>query len=207
VQDEGSQVLGMLVDPQPGDEIVDLCAGAGGKTLQLASCVGPRGRIHAVDVDLSKLERLRHRAEKASAVVSLHGRALPTTLRASKILIDAPCSELGTLRRGPDLRWRVESTEFAALPALQRALLDTAVGHLERGGRMAYATCTIRREENDEVVRATLETHPHLRLVRPNADASLIDHHGFVRLFPHRHGTDAFFGAVFEWPISSTSSV
>lgn len=185
VQDEGSQCLGELLDVHEGDEVLDLCAGAGGKSLQLASLVGPKGRVHATDVDLARLERLRQRASRAGARVAIHGRAPPPTLRVPRVLVDAPCSELGTLRRGPDLRWRIDPASFAALPALQLELVERGLSHLAPGGKLVYATCTLRREENDDVVRRVLERNPQRRVLGDP-----------LRLFPHRHGTDGFFAAV-----------
>lgn len=197
VQDEGSQLLGALVDAQPGEDILDLCAGAGGKTLQLANQLGNRGRVHATDVDLARLERLRTRATRAQATcISIHGRTLPADLRVARVLVDAPCSELGALRRGPDLRWRLDPTGFAPMPATQRALLDTAVTHLSPGGRLVYATCTFRREENEDLVAAFERDHPQLVRVPLAIHPDLVDPNGFLRTWPHRHGTDAFFASV-----------
>ncbi len=200
VQDEGSQLLGVLVDAQPGDDVLDLCAGAGGKTLQLAAQLKGKGRVHAVDLDLARLERLRTRATRAGATVSIHGRAPPAGLRANRVLVDAPCSELGALRRGPDLRWRLDPKDFEPMPALQRALLETAVQHLAPSGRLVYATCTFRPEENEAVVRDFERAHPQLTRVRPDVDAQLLDADGFLRTWPHRHGTDAFFASVHAAP-------
>lgn len=187
VQDEGSQLLGELVDAHPGDEVLDLCAGAGGKSLQLASMVGPEGRVHATDVDLPRLERLRTRASKANARVLIHGKEAPASLIVPRVLIDAPCSELGALRRGPDLRWRLEPSLVSSMPPIQLGLIETGLRHLAPGGRLVYATCTFTRAENEGVVEAVLRAHPALRLARD-----------FLFVSPLREGTDGFFGAVFE---------
>jgi 16S rRNA (cytosine967-C5)-methyltransferase len=197
VQDEGSQILGALVDVHPGDDVLDLCAGAGGKSLQLASLVGPQGRVHATDVDLERLERLRTRASKANARVLIHGRQAPASLRVPRVLVDAPCSELGALRRGPDLRWRLDPQLVSTLPALQRELIETGLQHLTPDGKLVYATCTLTLEENEAVVDAVLAAHPELTLVRPQLPAALLDARGLLLLAPHLHGTDGFFGAVF----------
>lgn len=197
VQDEGSQLLGLLVDVHPGDEVLDLCAGAGGKSLQLAALVGPQGKVHATDLDLARLERLRTRAAKAQARVLIHGKEAPPTLRVPRVLIDAPCSELGALRRGPDLRWRLDPSLVTTLPATQLALITTGLRHLAPGGRLVYATCTFTREENEQVVDAALAANPELQLVPPALPEAVVDARGFLSLSPHRHGTDAFFGAVF----------
>jgi 16S rRNA (cytosine967-C5)-methyltransferase len=184
VQDEGSQLLGELVEAAPHTTVLDLCAGAGGKTLQLAATTAT---VHACDVDLSRLERLRRRAEHARiSNISIHGALPPPELKADRVLVDAPCSELGALRRGPDLRWRIDPKTFTALPALQLELLERGARHLAPKGRLVYATCTFRREENEAVANAFESRHPELNRER------------FFRCWPHVEGTDAFFAAVYE---------
>ncbi len=198
VQDEGSQLLGELVDVREGDVVLDLCAGAGGKSLQLAALVGPEGKVHATDVDLPRLERLRTRASKANARVLIHGLQAPSGLLVPRVLIDAPCSELGALRRGPDLRWRLEPSLVGSMPSLQLGLISTGLRHLAPGGRLVYATCTFTREENEGVVEAALSAHSDLHVIPPALPAAVIDSSGFLFVTPHRHGTDGFFGAVLE---------
>jgi 16S rRNA (cytosine967-C5)-methyltransferase len=187
VQDEGSQLVGQAVGAVPGETVLDLCAGAGGKTLQLAAAVGPSGTVHACDPDEARLARLRTRAGRAGAVVTVHGPEAPGGLLADRVLVDAPCSELGTLRRGPDLRFRTDPASFAALPALQVSILERAALHVRPGGRLVYATCTLRREENEEVAGAFEEGAAEF--TRSDSD---------LRLWPHRHGTDGFFAAAWE---------
>lgn len=196
VQDEGSQLLGLAVGARPGDEVLELCAGAGGKTLQLASLMEGQGALHVADLDLSRLDRLRTRAEKAGAVVLIHGREPPASLRVARVLVDAPCSELGALRRGPDLRWRLDPATFDAFPALQLRLLERAASHVAPSGRLVYATCTLRHEENEDVVARFLAAHPSFTVVRPQLPAEVLDPGGFLRTLPHRHGTDGFFAAA-----------
>ena len=200
VQDEGSQLLGEAVGARPGDEVLDLCAGAGGKTLQLAAAVGGRGRVHAADPDPERLGRLRRRAERAGAasLVTVHGAEPLPGLLAGRVLVDAPCSELGALRRGPDLRFRLDPASFDRFPPLQRALLESAARHLGPRGRLVYATCTLRREENEEVALGFERDHPDLARVRPAVNSSLLGADGFLRAWPHRHGTDGFFAAAWE---------
>ena len=198
VQDEGSQLLGELVEAQPGDEVLDLCAGAGGKSLQLAAIVGPQGKVHATDVDLPRLERLRTRAVKANARVLIHGKEAPASLLVHRVLIDAPCSELGSLRRGPDLRWRLEARLVNSMPAIQRGLIETGLRHVAPGGRLVYATCTFTLAENEGVVDGVLRDHPELRVLRPAMSDDLLDSRGLLFTAPHVHGTDCFFGAVFQ---------
>lgn len=194
VQDEGSQLLGELVQARPGDTVLDLCAGAGGKTLALASRL-PTAALHATDVDKARLERLRTRAIRAGARVRIH-HTLPADLRVTHVLVDAPCSELGALRRGPDLRWRIDPSTFSTWPPIQRSLLDTAATHLLPGGTITYATCTLRPEENEHVVTSFLSANPRFRIERPALPDELLHADGTLRTFPHRHGTDGFFAAV-----------
>lgn len=185
VQDEGSQLLGEAVGALPGETVLDLCAGAGGKTLQLAAAVGPAGTAHACDPDAASLSRLRTRAARSGAVVAVHGPDAPPGLLADRVLVDAPCSGLGALRRGPDLRFRIDPASFTALPPLQLSILERAAGHVRPGGRLVYATCTLRREENEEVARVFGELA-----------SDFTESDSFLRLWPHRHGTDGFFAAA-----------
>ncbi|MFZ5470760.1 MAG: RsmB/NOP family class I SAM-dependent RNA methyltransferase [Myxococcota bacterium] len=187
VQDEGSQLLGTLVEARPGDSVLDLCAGAGGKSLLLAADMKNRGELHVFDVDHERLERLRQRAFRAGVLCLRIHHALPEELLVDRVLVDSPCSELGALRRGPDARFRIHPGGFATLPALQRQLLETALRHLRPGGRLVYATCTFRREENEEVAQDFERAHPEVRRAQD-----------FFRCAPHSHGTDAFFAAVYE---------
>jgi 16S rRNA (cytosine967-C5)-methyltransferase len=187
VQDEGSQLVGEAVGALPGETVLDLCAGAGGKTLQLAAAVGPSGTVHACDQDEARLSRLRTRAGRAGAVVTVDGPEAPGGLLADRVLVDAPCSELGTLRRGPDLRFRIDPASLAVHPALQLSILERAARHVRPGGRLVYATCTLRREENEEVAQAFGERAADFT----RGDSGL-------RLWPHRHGTDGFFAAAWE---------
>jgi len=197
VQDEGSQLVGALVEARPGLRLLDLCAGAGGKTLLLAAGLQGQGRVDAYDTDGEALERLRHRAERAGASATVRVlQALPDETYDA-VLVDAPCSSLGALRRGPDVRWRLDVASFARWPPLQRALLETAAPRVRPGGRLVYATCTVRPEENEGVVRGFLEAHPELRQVEAPVAAEL-RHGPALATLPHRHGTDGFYAAVLE---------
>ncbi|MGB8930092.1 MAG: RsmB/NOP family class I SAM-dependent RNA methyltransferase, partial [Anaeromyxobacteraceae bacterium] len=192
-----SQLLGAIVGARPGEEVLDLCAGAGGKTLALSADVGPDGRVHASDPDGERLRRLRDRTARAGAGnVSVHGAAPPAGLCVHRALVDAPCSELGALRRGPDVRWRLDPAAFAPLPALQLELCERAAAHVRIGGRLVYATCTFRREEDEEVALALEARHPELERLRPEAPAACLTPDGFLRTWPHRQGCDAFFAAA-----------
>ncbi len=199
VQDEGSQLLAAVTGARPGEEVLDLCAGAGGKTLALAADVGAGGRVHAADPDGDRLRRLRDRTARAGiANVSVHGAAPPAELRVDRVLVDAPCSELGTLRRGPDLRWRLDPGSFRDLPALQLALCEGGAARVRPGGRLVYATCTFRREEDEDVALAFEARHPEFNRVRPEAPPGCVTPDRFLRTWPHRHGCDGFFAAAWE---------
>ena len=196
VQDEGSQLLGHLLGARPGETVLDLCAGAGGKALLLAAAVEGQGELSAFDPDLEKLDRFVQRAARARARVSVL-RSLPESLRVDRVLVDAPCSELGALRRGPDLRHRIDPAGLARFPPLQREILETATRHLRPGGTLVYATCTLNRAENEEVVEAVLARHPELALAPlPDWVEPSFRFGPYFRSLPHRHGTDGFFAAV-----------
>lgn len=176
-QDEGSQLVGLLVAPRTGEAVLDLCAGAGGKSLLLAA----EGRkVYAYDPDAERLDRLKARAARAGAEIEIG-----PPRAADCVLVDAPCSELGTLRRGPDARWRIDPTRFPRLEALQRDILETAARHARR--RLVYATCTLRREENEEVAAAFEAAHPEFTRAGPP-----------LKLLPHLDGTDGFFAIAWE---------
>jgi len=197
VQDEGSQLVGALVQARPGQRLLDLCAGAGGKTLLLAAALQGSGQVDAYDTDREALERLRHRAERAGASTTVRVLGALPDDTYDAVLVDSPCSALGSLRRGPDVRWRLDVASFARWPPLQRALLETAAARVREGGRLVYATCTVRPEENAEVVRGFLEAHPEFHQVEAPVAPELRRGPTLVTL-PHRHGTDGFDGGVFE---------
>jgi 16S rRNA (cytosine967-C5)-methyltransferase len=177
-QDEGSQLVGQLVEAGPTDTVLDLCAGAGGKSLLLAA---QGATVLAHDTDATRLDRLRTRAARARATLI---RIVRAPAPADRVLVDAPCSELGTLRRGPDARWRIQPAALTAHPKLQRELLETAARCAKK--RIVYATCTVSRAENEDVAAHFDSTHPEFRRV------------GEARFLPHLHGTDGFFAAVWD---------
>ncbi|NPD26695.1 RsmB/NOP family class I SAM-dependent RNA methyltransferase [Corallococcus exiguus] len=201
VQDEGSQLLGLLVEARPGETVLDLCAGAGGKTLQLGAAMKDSGRLLAYDPDAERLDRLQQRASRAGLTRVQVLRTPPSPgLNADRVLADAPCSELGSLRRGPDLRFRLTPDSLSRYTAIQRDILARAADVVRPGGRVVYATCTLNRAENQDVVADFLRSRPDFRAITPGAgwlpDACLQD--GFLLVTPHRHGTDGFFAAVLE---------
>jgi 16S rRNA (cytosine967-C5)-methyltransferase len=200
VQDEGSQLLGLLVEARPGETVLDLCAGAGGKTLQLGADMENRGRLLAYDPDAERLDRLLQRCARAGLSNVQVLRSPPEGMLADRVLVDAPCSELGSLRRGPDLRFRIDPASLSALPRVQRDILSRARRLVRPGGRLVYATCTLNRAENEDVVSEFLREAPEFRPVAPGAGwlAPSCVREGFLFCAPHLHGTDGFFAAVLE---------
>jgi len=214
-QDEGSQLVAELVAPPPRGRVVDYCGGAGGKALALAAMLGNRGRVVACDVDERKLAELRRRARRGGATniqtILLAGEAAaawPASLAAfegqcHRVLVDAPCSGIGALRRNPEARWRLAPADLERMPGLQIAIARRARDLLAPGGRLIYATCTLLRAENGAVVERLLGESADFELV-PIKDvwgtaraAPICDESGqFLELSPHRHGTDGFFAAV-----------
>jgi 16S rRNA (cytosine967-C5)-methyltransferase len=210
VQDEGSQLLAWLVAPRRGEMVADYCAGAGGKTLALAMLMRGAGRIYAMDISAKRLAALSPRAARAQ-VSNIHPLALasendPRAKRLAgkldRVLVDAPCSGFGTLRRNPDLKWRHGPQAIAELMAKQRRILETAARLVKGGGRLVYATCSILHEENEAVVDAFLAAHGEFTKIHAGnilaAHKIALDAAEQLRLWPHVHGTDGFFAAVFE---------
>ncbi len=212
-QDEGSQLLADLATIGANDKplIIDLCAGAGGKTLAIAARLGNHGRVIATDIDNSKLEELRKRARRATVsnarAVHLDGGAWPRELdsirgKADVVLVDAPCSGIGSLRRNPEARWRLRETDLVDFAKRQQTILREAADLVAPGGRLVYATCTLLRCENQDVVAAVLAVRPELARV-PLAEvlgerAAAFDHGGDFVIAPDVHGTDGFFASVLK---------
>jgi 16S rRNA (cytosine967-C5)-methyltransferase len=209
VMDEGSQLVAELVAPPPGGRVLDACAGAGGKTLALGAIMGGKGRLVALDVDGRKLEELRRRARRAG-LSNVEARAVSDGFIKDaalggfhRVLVDAPCSGLGTLRRNPEARWRLtpETVAKAGFPARQLALLITYAPLCAVGGRLIYATCTLAEEENDRVVERFLAERDDFARVPVKEiwgrERALRVGDGLnLRLYPHVHDTDGFFAAV-----------
>lgn len=205
VQDEASQLIVRLVDPKPGDNIIDICAGVGGKTTHLAAMMNNRGSITALDINTEKIESLRINAKRLGVtIVDTYvgdARKKPENTffeRFDKILIDAPCSGLGTLRRNPEIKWRTTPEDVNKCSILQKALLECAARYLKDGGSLIYSTCTITPEENEAVIEDFIVRHRNFICIHPSdtIHLSLVDERGYFRSYPHRHGTDGFFGAV-----------
>lgn len=215
VQDEGSQLLALLTDAKRSEMVVDFCAGAGGKTLALGAAMRNTGRLYAFDTSGHRLAALKPRLARSGLsnvypVQIAHERDDRIKRLAGKIdrvLVDAPCSGLGTLRRNPDLKWRQSPESVEELRAKQAAILESAARLLKPGGRLVYATCSLLEAENEAI--ATAFTEAHAREFTPLPVAPLLEkahvaqaqtlvRGDFLRLWPHRHGTDGFFAAVWE---------
>lgn len=214
IQDEGSQLVAMLVDAKAGERVVDFCAGAGGKTLAIAAQMANKGRVTACDILANRLKRAAERFRGAS-VHNVETRVLsnekdPWVKRHKglfdRVLVDAPCSGTGTWRRNPDARWRLLGLGLDHLLPLQASILASAARLVKPGGRLVYATCSMLPEENEEQVAAFLAAHPDfqvvpLREVAPQLTTSA--HPEFLSLTPARHDTDGFFAAVMQHKASA----
>jgi 16S rRNA (cytosine967-C5)-methyltransferase len=204
VQDAGSQLLAMLVGARRGQTVVDFCAGAGGKTLALAAAMRSTGQVFACDISAARLQRLRPRLHRAGAtnvqpmaIDSEQDRKLERLAgRADAVLVDAPCSGTGTLRRNPDLKWRGDAQMVARLIAQQRDILAAAARLVKPGGVLVYATCSLLEAENETQALNFESTHPEFER-EPVGEIlpGLGGPEGFLRLYPHRDGVDAFFAA------------
>ncbi len=209
VQDEGSQLLGFLLEPKRGEMVVDFCAGAGGKTLLLGALMRNTGRLYAFDVSDKRLANLKPRLAR-SGLSNVHPARIEHERdqkikrlagKADRVLVDAPCSGLGTLRRNPDLKWRQSEASVAELALKQAAILDSAAKMVRPGGRVVYATCSLLTAENDAIIEAFLASHPDFTLTPAS---EVLAKHGIemtgdtLRLLPHLHNTDGFFAAVLD---------
>ncbi|SFF11185.1 RsmB/NOP family class I SAM-dependent RNA methyltransferase [Nitrosomonas sp. Nm166] len=208
VQDEGSQLLGYLLAPKRGEMVVDFCAGAGGKSLLLGALMHSKGRLYAFDVSEKKLNNLKPRF-KRSGLSNLHAQRIMhendskvrrLVGKIDRVLVDAPCSGLGTLRRNPDLKWRQSPQSIDELKTKQAAILSAAASLLKPGGRLVYATCSFLPEENQAVIHDFLAAHPQFTLLNCAELLSQqkipLDTGEFLQLFPKLHQTDSFFAAA-----------
>lgn len=217
VQDEGSQILSYLVAPKRGQMVADLCAGAGGKTLALGALMRNTGRLYAFDVSEKRLNNLGKRL-KRSGLSNLNAQIISNendlklkrlNAKFDRVLVDAPCSGLGTLRRNPDLKWRQTEQDVIELNEKQTNILARAAKLVKAGGRVVYATCSLLQEENEAIAEAFLSAHPEFILVPANevlAQQQIhLDTGKYLQLLPHLHGTDGFFAAVFEKKLADSN--
>jgi 16S rRNA (cytosine967-C5)-methyltransferase len=214
VQDEGSQLLALLLDAKRGEMVVDFCAGAGGKTLAIGAAMRSTGRLYAFDTSAHRLEALKPRLAR-SKLSNVHPAAIAherddrvkrLSGKIDRVLVDAPCSGLGTLRRNPDMKWRQSPQAVAELTVKQTAILASAARLLKSGGRLVYATCSVLPEENEAIAQAFSAAHPDfvpmsaaqtLAELKVENAASLCTPDGlYLRLWPHLHATDGFFAAA-----------
>ncbi|MBK6292922.1 MAG: RsmB/NOP family class I SAM-dependent RNA methyltransferase [Rhodoferax sp.] len=218
VQDEGSQLLAMLLDAKRGEMVVDFCAGAGGKTLAIGACMRNTGRLYAFDTSAHRLDALKPRLAR-SGLSNVHPAAIAherdervkrLSGKIDRVLVDAPCSGLGTLRRNPDLKWRQDMKAVEEMAAKQAAILQSAARLLKPGGRLVYATCSVLPQENEMIAQvfseanadtfAALDVGQVLTDLKVEQAATLCSGgdsgQRYLRLWPHRHQTDGFFAAA-----------
>ncbi len=207
VQDEGSQLLAKLVGAKRGEFVIDFCAGAGGKTLALAAQMASTGRLYAFDNNERRLDNLHPRLARSGAsnvqtmrIEDENDKKLDKFFgKADRVLVDAPCSGLGTLKRNPDLKWRQSPASVKELVQIQKKILAAASKLVKSGGRLVYATCSLLAEENEKIAEDFLATNTGWNVVpvslrgdEPSTEKP------YAQLFPHRDGCDGFFAAVFE---------
>ena len=198
IQDEASMLVARLLDPQPGDLVADTCAAPGTKTTHLAQLMGNRGRIVAMDPHAARLRLLTQAAARLGIdIVEAHAGGVGAVAgrwksRCDRVLVDAPCSNLGVLRRNPDVKWKREEADLVRVAEKQRGILASAAALARPGARLVYATCSLEPEENDLIVREFLTGHPEWRLDPPAGFPVPADAEGFIRCLPHVHGTDGF---------------
>lgn len=219
VQDEGSQLLAMLLDAKRGEMVVDFCAGAGGKTLAIGAAMRSTGRLYAFDTSAHRLDSFKSRQAR-SGLSNVHpaviaherdDRVKRLSGKIDRVLVDAPCTGMGTLRRNPDLKWRQNLQAVEEMTVKQTAILQSAARLLKPGGRLVYATCSVLPQENEAIAQAFSEANPEFAPLDAGEVLSDLKVEGaaglcsggesgqrFLRLWPHRHQTDGFFAAVWQ---------
>jgi len=205
VQDEASQIAGILLDPEPGERVLDACAAPGGKATHLAQLMDNRGELLAMDVSATKLPLILETAQRLGITIIgtrvadlLKSDAFPANV-FDRILLDAPCSGLGVIRRNPEAKWRLQPGDITRLAATQKIMLANAARMLKPGGTLLYSTCSTTAEENEQVVQDFLSHHPgfvleNLSTLFPSY-GELFTPDGMFRAWPHRHNMDGFFAA------------
>jgi 16S rRNA (cytosine967-C5)-methyltransferase len=204
LQDQASQLVSLLLEARAGDRVLDLCAAPGSKTSHIADLTGNGAWIVACDIHPHRIATLGAICKSLGVecvdplVLDAAASDLPFTAAFDRVLVDAPCTGTGTLRENPEIKWRLAPDDVARLAKIQVRLLENASRVVAEGGRVVYSTCSIEREEGEDVVQQFLQSSSGFRLVRPDVDSSLVTTDGFVRTYPHTHGTAGFFAAVLE---------
>ena len=199
VQDESSMMVAHVLDPHPGEFVIDACSAPGGKTTHIAQMMNDSGRIAAFDIYEHKIKRIEENAARLGIhsieAALLDARMIGTEYEgmADRVLLDVPCSGLGVLRRRPDARWRKTEESIAMLPALQREILDSGARAVKPGGILVYSTCTIEPAENERMVQSFLNDHPEYKLESAGALLPVPRNTDMVQLLPQIDGTDGFF--------------
>ncbi len=201
IQDSSAQLVSHLLDPQAGDVVIDACAAPGGKTTHIAELMGDEGKIWACDRAASRLKKLTENAQRLQLrsiqICTGDSRNFPQFIdSADRVLLDAPCSGLGTLHRRPDIRWRTTPATVQELSTLQAELLEQAATWVKPGGILVYATCTLHTQENEEVIQPFLERHSHWQLEPPLPSSFLSTFsiaEGWIKVWPHHYDMDGFF--------------
>ncbi len=202
IQDSGSQLIPTLLAPEPGDCCLDLCAGLGGKSAQIARLQGGRSSIYAADLHWKRLRLGKEMHAKhwpcLRWVAADATRPLPFRILFDKILVDVPCSGTGTLQRRPEIRWRLRQTQLAEFQELQVALLSNAAAHLKTGGTLVYSTCSLEPEENEQVIERLIQSQPacFVELAREGPLKPLFTSSMYLTLFPPNTSTDGFFAVI-----------
>ncbi len=215
VQDEASQLVAHLLAPQAGEQILDMCAAPGGKATHLAQLMNDQGCVTATDLNARRIRRICESAERLGlkSIQAIAADALASDYlqgrQFDRILLDAPCSGLGVIRRNPEAKWRLTPTEISRCAARQRQLLHAAAARLKPGGVLVYATCSTAVEEDEAIIKDFLSRHPEF-VVENGAQllpewADLFDNSSYLRAWPHRHGTDGFFAARLHRVIEKSS--
>ncbi|HEX8185035.1 MAG TPA: 16S rRNA (cytosine(967)-C(5))-methyltransferase RsmB [Blastocatellia bacterium] len=206
IQDEASQLVSLILEPRSGERILDLCAAPGSKSSHIAALAQDKAWVVACDIHPHRLASLVSTCRRLG-IGSIDSIALDATrempvardsLEFDRVLIDAPCSGTGTLRRNPEIKWRLAADDIPRLAGVQLRLLERGAGMLASGGRLVYSTCSLEPEENEGVIGRFLEGGAPFRTVQPKSHSDLITPEGFVRTFPHRQQTDGFFAAALE---------
>jgi len=209
VQDQAAIIISHLIAPRPGDTVLDICAGLGGKSTHMAALNGGKGNILAIDINRRRLVSLGHNARRLGIdnirpVVADASRSLSSafSVQFDKVILDAPCSGLGTISRHPDIKWNSDEGDIIRLSFLQKTIMNETVPVIKKGGRILFVTCTISKEENEDVVKDFLVRNSDMSLENlkrhvPDWGIDLIDGQGFFRTFPHIHHMDGFFAALF----------